>query len=138
MRINLYKYCLALIFSIFVLSFQSCKEKNYTYLTLINKSDKTIIITTFTTIGGMVINETNNGIKLSPQSSESRIYRGYGYVFEADEGMKVVIIEIPECPHDKNYEFAQSKTEFEGVVMYYSIEELRAMDWTIVYDGNME
>lgn len=137
MRINLYKYCLALIFSIFVLSFQSCKEKNYTYLTLINKSDKPIIITTFTTIDGIVINE-GDGIKLPPQSSESYIYRGYGYVFDADEGMKVVILEMPECSHDKNYEIAQSKTEFKGVVMYYNLEELRAMDWTIVYDGNME
>ena len=138
MKLNLKKYNYIIAFLLLIGTLSSCKDhhNDYIYITLVNNLDKTVTMNIYSTIGGVAYNKGPVDI-LEPKSRITYLHFGYGYVFKEDEGLTIEVLEVPQCSLDIETEQIPSM-EVKGVAMYYSIEELRAMDWTIVYDGNME
>ena len=119
--------------------FFSCKEEISDNLSFVicNESNDTIFVFFEKIKQGVSSGVERNGAILPPSSGDRHSISWNRYEPRADNGIKIIVVKLSDCDHKFDTDINSISIE-QGHVMYYSIEELRAMDWTIVYDGNME
>lgn len=119
--------------------FFSCKEEvseNFSFV-ICNESNDTIFAFFEKINQGVSSGLERNGAILPPSSGVRHSISWNRYEPRADNGIKLIVINLSKCNHKFDTNINSISIE-QGHVMYYSLEELRAMDWTIVYDGSLE
>ena len=141
MRNNMINIVLSLLFFLMSSCGDGFEEDDLLYLHVVNNSETPICVFIYT-MEGDVESDYPYSSALKSESSAKWIICKKDYNFNENSGFKVIVIRLYDyehfdsAKHDKPTIEDRHKTD--AIVMYYSIEELRAMDWTIVYDGNME
>lgn len=139
MKINSIIYA---FLALFFFSLSSCVSDydDWLYLHVENKSEILICVFIYETESDFVSDYPSEMI-LKPNSSQDRMYQKKDYKFKQNSGVKIIVIKLNDCEHyDKaklENSIIENNHEIDAIIKYYSVDELRAMNWTIVYDGNL-
>lgn len=135
---------ISIVLSLLLFLLSSCGDdfkEDLLYLHVVNNSEIPICVFIYPKEGDVEYDYPYSSA-LNSKSSTQWILCKKDYNFIENSGFKVVFIRLYDYEH---YESAkhdnpiiEDSHKTDAIIMYYSIEELQAMDWTIVYDGSLE